>query len=51
MFKRLGDIKQPDGYEYSLFAFAGTAGSYYVLCREPKKNQLQIFDYITHERP
>jgi hypothetical protein len=49
MFKRLGDIKQPDGYEYSLFVFSGSVGGCYLLCRVSQKNRLQVFDYITHE--
>jgi hypothetical protein len=50
IFKKLGDIKQPDGYVYNLFVFTGPAGNCYLLMRkETQKNGLQVFDYITHE--
>jgi hypothetical protein len=49
VYNRLGDIKQPDGFTYSLFVFSSFDNNYYVLFREPQKNGFQVFDYIIHE--
>jgi hypothetical protein len=49
IFSKLGEIKLPDGFSYSLFVLEGFADNCYMLLRYCQKDPFQVSSYITRK--